>query len=349
MDYLPLGNTGLYVSRLCFGAMTFVEEGQKGMDWIGNEGQDNADRMVATAIDAGINFFDTANMYASGASERMLGKALKGNRKDAVIATKLYHPMGHGANAVGTSRLAVMREIEASLERLGTDYIDLYQVHGWDKTTPIEETMRALDDCVRQGKVRYIGLSNFAAWQMAVADSAALQMGTERFCSAQIYYSLVGRDSERDILPALEHLGMGSMIYSPLAAGFLSGKYTDSEGKQGRRSKFSYPPVDQKLGDQIVYVLRDIAEAHGVSPSQVAINWVLQQKGVTSVIVGARTAEQLSENFEAYDLELSGAELQKLNEVSARPMQYPQWQPSLDRSQGAGAALGHSEKVGSKK
>lgn len=349
MEYLPLGNTGLYVSRLCFGAMTFVEEGQKGLDWIGNEGQDNADSMVAAAFDAGINFFDTANMYAGGASERMLGKALGEKRKNTVVATKLYHPMGHGANAVGTSRLAVMREVEKSLERLGTDYIDLYQVHGWDKTTPIEETMRALDDCVRQGKVRYIGLSNFAAWQMAVADSAALQMGTERFCSAQIYYSLVGRDSERDIIPALEHLGMGSMIYSPLAAGFLSGKYTDSDDTKGRRTMISYPPVDQELGDQVVYALRDIAEAHGVSPSQVAINWVLQQKGVTSVIIGARTADQLADNFEAFNLKLSDEELQKLNEVSARPMQYPQWQPALDRSQGAGAGIAHSKKVGSDK
>lgn len=348
MDYLPLGNTGLYVSRLCFGAMTFVESGQKGLDWIGNEGQDNADNMVAAAFDAGINFFDTANMYAGGSSERMLGRALKGKRDKAVVATKLYHPMGHGANAVGTSRLAVMREIENSLERLDTDYIDLYQVHGWDKTTPIEETMRALDDCVRQGKVRYIGLSNFAAWQIMAADAEARMMGTERFCSAQIYYSLVGRDSERDILPALNHLGMGTMIYSPLAAGFLSGKYTDNDDDKGRRAKFAYPPVDQEQGDQVVYALRDIAEAHGVSPAQVAIAWVLAQKGVTSVIIGARTADQLADNFKAYDLELSEEELEQLDKVSRRPMQYPQWQPSLDRTQGAGAAIDHSKTVGKK-
>lgn len=348
MEYCPLGNTGLYVSRLCFGAMTFVEEGQKGLDWIGNEGQDNADSMVAAAFDAGINFFDTANMYAGGASERMLGKALGEKRKDAVVATKLYHPMGRGANAVGTSRLAVMREVEKSLERLGTDYIDLYQVHGWDKTTPIEETMRALDDCVRQGKVRYIGLSNFAAWQMAVANGAASQMGTERFCSAQIYYSLVGREAEVEILPALDHLGMGTMIYSPLAAGFLSGKYTGNDDAKGRRTMAAYPPIDPELGDEVVYALRDIAEAHGVSPSQVAINWVLQQKGVTSVIMGARNAEQLSDNIQAMNLKMTDEELASLTKISERPMQYPQWLPSLDRSQGAGAGLKHASKVGKK-
>lgn len=349
MDYLPLGNTGLYVSRLCFGAMTFAEAGQKEMAWIGTEGQDFADQMVGKALDAGINFFDTANMYASGASERMLGKALQGKRHKNIIATKLYHPMSRHPNAVGTSRLAVMKEVEDSLQRLDTDYIDLYQVHGWDETTPIEETMRALDDCVRQGKVRYIGLSNFAAWQIAVADGVARQLGTERFCSAQVYYSLVGRDLERDILPAVKHLGVGTMIYSPLAAGFLSGKYTDSDGEKGRRSTFSYPPVDQELGDKVVYVLRDIAKAHDATPSQVALSWVLHQEGVTSVIVGARKIEQLEDNLAAYHLELSDEDLQKLDEVSARPMQYPQWQPSMKRGQGAGAAMDHSAKVSSKK
>lgn len=349
MDYLPLGTTGLYVSRLCFGAMTFAQEGQKEMAWIGTEGQDFADQMVGLALDAGINFFDTANMYASGASETMLGKALKGKRHNNVIATKLYHPMGKHVNSVGTSRLAVMREVEDSLKRLDTDYIDLYQVHGWDATTPIEETMRALDDCVRQGKVRYIGLSNFGAWQMAVADGVAQKLNKERFCSAQIYYSLVGRDVERDIIPVVEHLGMGTMIYSPLAAGFLSGKYTGPDNEQGRRSTFSFPPIDQDQGDEIVYVLRDIAEAHGATPSQIALSWMLHQKGVTSVIVGARKVEQLEDNLEAYKIALSDDDLKKLDEVSAIPMQYPQWQPTLTRGQDARAAMEHTAKVSSKK
>lgn len=349
MDYVSLGNTGLYVSRLCMGAMTFAESGQKGVGWLATEGQEFADQMVGKALDAGINFFDTANMYARGASERVLGKALKGKREEVVVATKLYHPMSNTANSAGTSRLAVMREVEASLERLGTDYIDLYQVHGWDTTTPIEETMRALDEVVKQGKVRYIGLSNFAGWQIAHANGVAGQMGTEKFCSAQVYYSLVGRDLERDILPAVKQLGVGTMIYSPLAAGFLSGKYTDADGKGGRRATIAYPPVDQEQGDQVVYALREIGEAHGVSPSQVALAWVLAQSGVTSVIVGARKIEQLEDNLAAYNLELSDEELQKLDEVSARPMQYPQWQPSITREQSVGAAIDHSKNVGKKK
>lgn len=348
MDYLPLGTTGLYVSRLCFGAMTFAQPDQKHMAWLGNEGQETADRMVATALDAGINFFDTANIYANGASERMLGKALSGKRDDAVIATKLYHPAGTGPNSLGTSRLAVMREVEASLERLGTDWIDLYQVHGWDDSTPIEETMRALDDCVRQGKVRYIGLSNFAAWQMAVADGVARVHGTERFCSVQAYYSLVGRELEREILPATKHLGLGTMIYSPLAGGFLSGKYTDNDDAgdpEGRRSKFSFPPVDPVAGDPVVRVLREIGEAHGASPSRVALAWLLHQEGVTSVIVGARKHEQLVDNLAAVDIQLSEDELSRLDKVSRQRPEYPQWMPKLQRAGDPGASLKHSAKV----
>lgn len=347
MDYVALGNTGLYVSRLCLGAMTFAETGQKNVGWIATEGQEFANTMVGKALDAGINFFDTANMYAKGASERMLGKALLGKRSDCVIATKLYFPMGNNPNSVGTSRISVMKEVEDSLKRLGTDYIDLYQVHGWDHTTPIEETMSALDAVVRQGKVRYIGLSNFAAWQIAVADGVARERGTERFCSAQIYYSLVGRDVERGILPVIDHLGMGTMIYSPLAAGFLSGKYTGTGGEAGRRSTMAYPPVDQEKGDQVVYALREIGEAHGKSPAQIALSWVLHQKGVSSVIIGARKIEQLEDNLEAYNLKLSEEELQKLNDVSAIPKQYPEYQPFMERGQMPGTAIKHSTKVGS--
>lgn len=348
MDYLPLGNTGLYVSRFCMGAMTFAETGQKNVGWIATEGQEFADKMVGMALDAGINFFDTANMYAKGASERILGKALKGKRDDCVIATKLYFPMGANPNSVGTSRISVVKEVEDSLKRLGTDYIDLYQVHGWDHTTPIEETMRALDNCVRQGKVRYIGLSNFAAWQIAVANGVADKMNTERFCSAQIYYSLVGRDVERGILPALDHLGMGTMIYSPLASGFLSGKYTGSGNETGRRSAIAFPPVDQDKGDEVVYVLRDIGEKRGLSPAQIALSWVLHQKGVTSVIVGARKISQLEDNLAAYDIKLTEEELNKLDEVSALTPQYPEWQPTMERGQMPGAAIKHSEDVASK-
>lgn len=345
MDYLPLGNTGLYVSRLCFGAMTFAEPDQKMMAWLGNEGQESANTMVAMALDAGINFFDTANIYAYGESEHMLGVALGDRRDDVVIATKLYHPVSDDANAMGTSRLAVMREVEASLQRLGTDYIDLYQVHGWDATTPIEETLRALDDCVRQGKVRYIGLSNFAAWQIAHADGVARTLGTERFCSVQAYYSLVGRDLEREILPATKHLGIGTMIWSPLAAGFLSGKYTDTDGASGRRSRFSFPPIDAAEGDPIVRVVKEIGEAHGVSASRVALRWLLYQDGVTSVIVGARKIEQLEDNLEVLGLDLSDDELQRLDEVSRQRPQYPQWMPQLHRAGDPNAMFKHSEDV----
>lgn len=347
MQYVPLGNTGLYVSQLCFGAMTFGEPDQKHMAWLGNEGQATADRMVGTALEAGINFFDTANIYADGASERMLGAALGAQRDEVVIATKLYFPSGANANSMGTSRIAVMREVEASLERLGTDHIDLYQVHSWDPSTPIEETLRALDDCVRQGKVRYIGISNFAAWQIALADGVARQLGTERFCSVQAYYSLVGRELEQEIIPATKHLGLGTMIWSPLAAGFLSGKYTDTgdDDADGRRSKFSFPPVEPAIGDPIVRVLKAIGETHGVSPSRVALGWLLRQDGVSSVIVGARKHEQLVDNLAVVDLELSDDDLTRLDEVSAQRPHYPQWMPKLERAGDPAAMIKHTENV----
>lgn len=345
MEYSALGNTGLYVSRLCFGAMTFGDPGDDSQAWLGNEGQEAASSMVATALDAGINFFDTANAYNGGTSEIMLGKALAGKRHDSVIATKLYFPLGENINQIGSSRLSVMREVEASLDRLGTDYIDLYQVHSWDASTPIEETMRALDDCVRQGKVRYIGLSNFTAWQIAHADGVARQLGTEKFCSVQAYYSLVGRELEWDILPAAKHLGLGTMIWSPLAAGYLSGKYSGKDDDKGRRSAMSFPPVDPVQGDQVVDVLREIGDSHGVSPSQVALSWLLHQDGVTSIIVGARKQYQLEDNLGAINLKLRGEELQRLNEVSAQAPKYPHYMPALERGADPHAAVKHAESV----
>ena len=344
MDYLPLGNTGLYVSRFCFGAMTFGEPEQKEQAWLGNEGQEAANRMVATCLDAGINFFDTSNAYGLGNSERMLGKALAGKRDDAIIATKVYFPFSGDVNRLGASRLAIMREVEGSLERLGTDRIDLYQLHQWDSSTPIEETLRALDECVKQGKVRYIGLCNSTAWQIAKADGVARLIGTERFCSVQAYYSLVGRELEWEIIPATKDLGLGTMIWSPLAAGYLSGKYTGDDTSQGRRSAMEFPPVDFEQGAEIISVLRDIGEAHGgASPSRVALSWLLHQDGVTSVIIGARKQEQLEDNLGAIDLELGDDELNKLNEVSARFPVYPGWMPEMQRGQDFGAALEHSK------
>lgn len=344
MDYLPLGDTGLYVSRFCFGAMTFGEADQKASAWIGNEGQDAADRMVATCLDAGINFFDTSNAYGGGTSERMLGKALAGKREDAIIATKMYFPSSSDVNRLGASRFSIMREVEGSLERLGTDRIDLYQLHQWDNSTPIEETLRALDDCVRQGKVRYIGLANARAWQVAKADGVARLLGTERFCSVQAYYSLVGRDLEGDIIPATQDLGLGTMIWSPLAAGYLSGKYTGDAAGKGRRSAMEFPPVDLEQGEKIVAALREIGEVHdGASPSRVALSWLLQRDGVTSVIIGARKQEQLEDNLKAIDLKLSSDEMQRLNKVSKTFPVYPGWMPDMQRGQDFGAALDHSK------
>ncbi len=345
MEYLPLGSTGLYVSRLCFGAMTFGEREQTHQAWIGNEGQEAASRMVATCLDAGINFFDTSNAYGYGNSERMLGKALAGKREDAIIATKVYFPFSSDVNRLGASRVAIMREVEGSLERLGTDRIDLYQLHQWDSSTPIEETLRALDDCVKQGKVRYIGLCNSAAWQIAKADGIARLLGTERFCSVQAYYSLVGRELEWEILPATKDLGLGTMIWSPLAAGYLSGKYTGDDASKGRRSAMDFPPVDFEQGTEIISVLREIGDTHGASLSRVALSWLLHQQGVTSVIVGARKQAQLEDNLKAIDLKLSDDELSRLNKVSARFPVYPGWMPNMQRGQDFGAALEHSKTV----
>lgn len=345
MDYLPLGNTGLYVSRLCFGAMTFVDPKQTQLSWLGNEGQETANEMVATSLDAGINFFDTANVYADGQSEVMLGKALGNKRQDAVVATKVCLPMGSGVNRTGNSRISIMRELEDSLKRLGTDYIDLYQLHEWDHTTPIEETLRALDDCVKQGKVRYIGLANSTAWQIVKAYGLAEKMGTEKFCSLQCYYSLVGRDLEQDILPAIKDCGMGTMIYSPLSAGFLTGKYTGENAEKGRRSTLNYPPIDMEQGDRVVEVLREIGAVHGRPAGQVALSWLLHQSGVTSVIVGARNTAQLKDNLGATDIKLTEEQLKQLNEVSARSPLYPHWVPTPSRGGNMAQMLDDSNDV----
>lgn len=331
MKYKSLGNTGLYVSELTLGTMTFNEPGSQHGNIIGATGQKLANQMVDTALDAGINFFDTANVYGDGVSEQMLGKALGKKRGDAVIGTKLCFSSSKNINALGNSRLSVMREVEGSLQRLGTDYIDLYQVHGFDPTTPIEETLRAMDDCVRQGKVRYIGLSNFAAWQIAKADGISKSMEIERFCSVQAYYSLVGRELEREILPAVKDLGLGTMIFSPLAGGFLTGKYSGANAEKGRRDKHASPPVDMEKGDLIVEQVVKIAETKNATPAQVALAWLLHKEGVTSVIVGATKLSQLEGNIEATDLNLSEEEMKILNDVSALKVEYPAYQPVIKR------------------
>ena len=333
MKYSALGNTGLYVSQLTLGTMTFGEKDGPFAQMIGGTGQELATKMVDMAIEAGINLFDTANGYAFGESEVMLGKALGSRRKDMLIATKVYFPFGTLPNAMGTSRLAIMREVEASLKRLDTDWIDLYQVHSFDMTTPLEETMRALEALVQQGLVRYIGLSNFAAWQIAKADGVARQLGTERFCSVQAYYSLVGRELEREIVPAALDLGLGILVWSPLAGGFLSGKYTREADADGRRKSFDFPPVNKERGFEIVDKLREIASSHNASVPQIALAWLLHKKGVTSVIIGATKEAQLVDNLKSVDIELSAEEMARLDEVSQLAPEYPHWMPPLQRGQ----------------
>ncbi len=329
MEYKTLGNTGLLVSRLCLGTMTFGKgEGVYGA--IGAVDQAGADEQVKVALDAGINFFDTADVYSEGHSETTLGQAFQNlgiPRRDVVIATKVYMRMGQGRNDIGLSRGHILDAVDASLKRLKTDHIDLYQVHATDPLTPVEETLRALDTLVAHGKVRYIGVSNWQAWRIAKALGISETKNLARFDTLQAYYSLAGRDLEREIGPMLESEKLGLLVWSPLAGGFLSGKYTRDEQKpQGaRRSKFDFPVVDKERAWKILDVLTPIAKAHGCSPSRVALSWLLTRPVVTSVILGARRLEQLQDNLASVDVRLTGDEIEKLNEVSAIEPDYPGW------------------------
>lgn len=325
MRYNRLGNTGLFVSELCLGTMTFGGEGM--FKAVGQVQQDEADGIVKAAIDGGINFIDTANVYSLGWSEEITGQALKNlgiRREDVVIATKVLGPMGEGVNDRGASRGHIMDQAKASLKRLGTDHIDLYQIHGWDPVTPIEETLRALDDLVRQGHVRYIGVSNWAAWQIAKALGISAKDRLARFETVQAYYTIAGRDLEREIVPMMRSEKVGLMVWSPLAGGLLSGKYRQ-QGAEGRRANFDFPPVDMGRADKVLDAMEPIAAAHGVSVAQVALGWLLAQRHVTSVIIGAKRLDQLRDNLGAVDLELSEDELKTLDAASALPAEYPGW------------------------
>ena len=296
MKYRALGDTGVFVSELCLGAMTF---GGRGQIWqaIGGLDENSADAIVGRALDGGINFIDTADVYSSGESEEMVGKALQGRRHEVVLATKVRGRMGTGPNEVGLSRLHIMEGVEASLKRLGTDYIDLYQIHRGDPFTAIEDTLRALDDLVRQGKVRYIGCSNLMTWQLMQAIGISRAEGLEHFKCTQSYYSLAGRELEREMIPLLEDQGLGLLVWSPLAGGFLTGKFTrDTTDAEGRRASFDFPPIDKERAFDTVDVMRKIAEEHDASIAQVAIAWVLSKRAVTSVIIGARKLSQLEDN-----------------------------------------------------
>ncbi len=335
MKHRPLGRTGLYVSEICFGTMTFG--GQGWWKTMGEVDQGNANALVERALAAGVNFIDTADVYSEGHSERILGQALrdlKVKREDVIIATKVRGRTAPGPNTVGLSRGHIMHAVEASLKRLGLDYIDLYQVHGADLVTPIEETMSALDNLVSRGLVRYIGCSNMAAWQIMKALGLSRQHNYARFETVQAYYTIAGRDLEREIIPMLSDQQLGLMVWSPLAGGLLSGKFgrQSATPNDARRLTFDFPPVNKEHAFDIVDVIRPIAEAHGVSVARIALAWLLHQKAVMSVIVGAKTITQLDDNLAATEITLSADELATLDKASALAREYPQWM--LDRQHG---------------
>ena len=334
MQFKTLGDTGLLVSTICFGTMTFSGQsaGTEAGIWkhIGDVNQAGADGLIKACIEAGVNFFDTADVYSDGESEKMLGQSLKNlniARKDVVIATKVYGRVGPGRNDVGASRGHIMDAVEASLRRLQTDHIDLYQIHGNDAVTPVEETLRALDTLVNHGKVRYIGVSNWLAWKIAKALGISEFKNLARFDSLQAYYSIAGRDLERELVPLLEAEKTGLLVWSPLAGGLLSGKFSrENQKPQGtRRAEFDFPIVDKERTWKIMDAMTPIAKAHGCSPARVALAWVLAKPFVTSVIIGAKRLEQLNDNIAAVDLKLSADEIKKLDEVSALPLEYPGW------------------------
>jgi aryl-alcohol dehydrogenase-like predicted oxidoreductase len=318
MDYRRMGNTGLKVSELCFGTMTFGT----GTD------QATADIMVRQALDAGINFFDTANSYGGGESETMLGKAIPGNRDQLVVATKFFNPMGGGVNDSGMSRLHIKQALEASLKRLGTEYVDLYYIHHVDRQTPLEEMLRALDDLVRQGKVRYTACSNYQGWRLMKALWLSELNNWTRFDCYQPQYSLVVRDIEQELIPICETEGLGVVVWSPLGGGFLSGKYQPGQRVlTGSRSAddWAFPQnYFAANADETLRTVLQVASESGRSPAQIALRWCLEQPAITSVIIGARTLDQFEDNLQAAEFKMEGESLERLSTVSQLPERYPE-------------------------
>ena len=323
MQYRKLGNSGLIVSAVALGTMQFGKKMN-----VGNLDQQATNEMVKFALEQGINFIDTADVYSLGESEALLGNALKGIREEIVLATKVRLPMSDNFNRSGSTRVNIMRGIESSLKRLQTDYIDLYQVHGWDSNTPLEETLRTLDDLVRQGKVRYIGLSNYLAWQAATALGIQEREHLEKFVTAQMYYSLIGRDLEAEWLSFAEYHNMGILVWSPLAGGFLSGKYDRNKPPQpGTRfaEAGQFVMFDRELGFKVIDALREVAGRHDASPARVAIAWLLSRPMISSVIIAGRKIEHLQDNIEAVNLQLTDEDFDVLNNVSEPGTPYPKW------------------------
>jgi aryl-alcohol dehydrogenase-like predicted oxidoreductase len=329
MRYNLLGNTGLKVSELCLGTMTF---GGQGGIWtnIGKLDQQAVDNQLKTAIDAGINFIDTANVYSEGLSERLTGQALRNigvSRHELVIATKVRGRMSQSPNGIGLTRKHILHEVEQSLLRLNTDYIDLYQIHGYDELTPLEDTLETLDHLVKSGKVRYIGASNLAAWHLMKSLAYSTHNRLAKFVSLQAYYTVAGRDLERELVPLMLDQKVGLMVWSPLAGGFLSGKYTrNSQTSEGnRREAFDFPPVNKDRAYDIIDVLQSIAPSKNASVAQLALAWLLHQPVVTTVIIGAKKPEQLLDNLKAVDVKFTANELKAIDEASKLTPEYPQW------------------------
>ena len=326
MQYALLGNTGLAVSRLAFGTMTFTQ-GNKNIAAVYKVGAKLADELVGQALDAGVNLFDTADGYASGESETLLGAALKQRRDQVVITTKVGFRSGPPMTQSGLSRRHILWSIDQSLRRLGTEWIDIYIAHREDPFTPIEETVEALDTVVRAGKVRYLGFSNWSAWKAAAALEMQRARGLAPFTHGQMYYSLLGRDVERDIIPMMRRYGLGLTVWSPLASGFLSGKYTRKtlSDPDNRISGFDLLPFDKELGFKLVERMRTIADAHGASVAQVAIAWLLSRPAVTSVLIGATKTDQLTDNLKAADVTLTAEQIADLDAATALAPAYPNW------------------------
>lgn len=326
MRYRKIGRTGLEVSELCLGTMTF---GGSGPLWkaIGALGEKETRAMIGRALEAGVNFFDTANGYGDGESETLLGKGLGARRREVVIVTKFGFPQGTGRNDGGASRVHVLRAVEESLRRLGTDWIDIYMVHRRDPGTSLDETLRALDDLIRAGKIRYAGISNHPAWQIAAANARAEARDSARFECVQAYYALAARDIEREIVPYLRAEGVGLMVWSPLAGGLLTGKYRPGAQPDAdtRRAGFDLFPTDWGRLDRTLAAMQTIAQSRGASLAQIALAWLLAKEHVTSVIVGAKRMEQLDDNLKAVDMSLAAEDLARLDEASALPVEYPGW------------------------
>jgi aryl-alcohol dehydrogenase-like predicted oxidoreductase len=340
MEYRQLGRSGLRVSALTLGTMTFGGQGK--FQFVGETGLETARRQIDIAVDAGVNLIDTADVYSDGASEEIVGGALKGRRDSLLVATKARFGMGPGANDSGLSRHHLIRACEASLKRLQTDHIDLFQVHEWDGQTPLEETLAALEHLVQSGKVRYVGASNFTGWQVMKALGIADRTGLPRFVSQQVYLSLQERSAEYEIVPSAIDQGLGLLIWSPLAGGLLSGKIRrDQAPPPGTRhtTEWKEPPVydEEKLYDTIE-VLVEVADELGVSPAQVALAWLLRRPGVSTVVIGARTDEQLTDNLAAAGLTLSDEQAGRLEAVSRPTLIYPHWHQAASANDRLSAA-----------